>query len=142
MTNIREAIARGREARRQRDFPLARAQYAEAAGIFRDQNDSLSYAHTIRHIADIHQQERNLIEARPLYEEALEIYRSNLDTKLLDLANTVRPYALLEEQLGNLEKAKTLWEEAGNLYGSLRIEAGVLECENHVRKLKQSLHPD
>jgi tetratricopeptide (TPR) repeat protein len=66
---------------------------AVAANAYREQNDVLAYAHTIRHIADIYQQEGNSEEAKLLYEEALELYRSNLGTKLLDLANTVRPYA-------------------------------------------------
>ena len=79
----------------------------------------------------------NLTAAKPLYEEALELYRGNLDTKLLDLANAVRPYALLNEEQGDLEKAKELWEEARNLYASLRIEAGVLECDDRVRRHKQ-----
>jgi len=92
----------------------------------------------MRHIADIHQQEGNFAEAKPLYEEALEIYRSNLDTKLLDLANTVRPYALLNEQQGHLEAASKLWEEARILYGSLRIDAGFSECEAHITRLKRS----
>jgi tetratricopeptide (TPR) repeat protein len=133
-----EALSQGRDARKQGNFPLAREHYAQAARISRQQNDSLAYAHTIRHIADIYQQEGNLAEAKPLYEESLELYRSNLDTKLLDLANAVRPYALLNEEQGNLAIAKELWEEARQLYRSLRIEAGVSECGVHIRKLQQS----
>jgi hypothetical protein len=67
----------------------------------------------------------------------LELYRSNLDTKLLDLANTVRPYALLNEEQGNLDSARKLWEEARHLYGSLRVEAGVSECDDHISQLKR-----
>jgi tetratricopeptide (TPR) repeat protein len=92
----------------------------------------------IRHIADIYQQERNPVQAKPLYEEALEIYRGNLNTILLDLANTVRPYALLMEEQGNSALAMKLWEEARNLYGSLRIDEGVLECNRHISHLQQS----
>ena len=102
-----EAISLGRQARKQGNFPAAREHYAEAARIYRQQGDILTYAHTIRHIADIYQQERNPAEAKPLYEEALELYRHNLDTKLLDLANTVRPYALLNEELGNCDLSKS-----------------------------------
>ena len=106
--------------------------------MYRDENDLLAYAHTIRHIADIYLAESSLDEAKPLYEEAIELYRSNLHTKLLDLANTVRPYALLNESAGNLEVARALWQEARNLYGSLRIEAGVEECEARLEKLRQA----
>ena len=138
MTDATEATSNGRHARNEGNFPKARDHYAEAANIYREQNDILAYAHSIRHIADIYQQERNSIEAKPLYEEALELYRSNLNTKLLDLANTVRPYALLTEQEGHLDLARALWEEARNLYGSLRLDAGVSECDAHLSKLQQS----
>ena len=135
MVAAAEAISQGRHARNNGDFPAARAHYAEAARIYHHQEDTLAYAHTIRHIADIYQQESNLSEARPLYEESLELYRSNLNTKLLDLANTVRPYALLNEGQGNLDLARELWEEARRLYGSLRLDVGVSECKEHINQL-------
>jgi tetratricopeptide (TPR) repeat protein len=116
---------------------LARSRYAAAAKIYRDQNDLLAYAHTIRHVADIYQQEYYSAEAKPLYEESIELYRSNLNTKILDLANALRPYALLNEAQGNLELASKLWEEAKQLYSSLRVDPGVSECDEHIRKLQQ-----
>src|ERR1700720_3278617 len=77
-------------------------------------------------------------QKRNLYTKSLwKLYRSNLDTKLLDLANTVRPYALLNEEQGNLDSARKLWEEARHLYGSLRVEAGVSECDDHISQLKR-----
>lgn len=130
-----EYLALGRRARDQGHFAAARQRYAEAAAAYREQNDTLAYAHTIRHIADIYRQESNFIAAKPLYEEALELYRSNVATKLLDLANTVRPYALLNEELGNFPLAKTLWEEARCLYTSVRVDAGISECEDHLAQL-------
>ncbi len=133
-----EAITQGRQARNDGNFALARAHYAEAARMYRDENQTLAYAHAIRHIADIYSQESNLEEAKPLYEEALELYRGNLGTKILDLANTLRPYALLNEQSGALGPASELWEEARQLYRSVRVEAGVSECDAHIRKLKQA----
>ena len=138
MTDAIECISRGRQARKENRLAAARTHYAEAAQIYRVQNNSLAYAHTIRHIADMHLDELNLVEAEPLYEESLELYRGNFDTKLLDLANTVRPYALLNEKIGNLETAKQLWQEARNLYASLRLEAGIQECEAHLAKFPQS----
>jgi len=132
-----DSISQARQARRDRNLPLARSHYAEAAEIYRGQNDNLAYAHTIRHIADIFVEESNLTESKPLYEEALELYRSNLNTKLLDLANTVRPYALLNEGLGNKDAAMELWQEARNLYRSLRIDQGVAECESHITRLQR-----
>ena len=137
MVAVTQALSQGRQARNDGKVSVAREHYAEAAKIYRDQNDCLAYAHTIRHIADIYRQESNLAEAKPLYEESLDIYRSNLDTKLLDLANTVRPYALLNEEQGNLDLARKLWEEARHLYGSLRLDAGVSECDAHISQLQQ-----
>lgn len=137
MVTASEAISKGRQARNDGDFPAARAHYAEAAKIYRDLNDFLAYAHTVRHIADIYRQESNLSAAKPLYEESLELYRSNLHTKLLDLANTVRPFALLNEELGNLALARQLWKEARNLYGSLLLDQGVSECEAHISRLQE-----
>jgi tetratricopeptide (TPR) repeat protein len=133
-----EAISRGRRARNDGNFPVAREHYAEAAEIYRQQNDVQAYAHTIRHIADIYQGERNFIEAKPLYEEALELYRSNLNTKLLDLANTIRPYALLIEEEGDQAAARRLWEEARNLYSSLRLDVGVSEANTHISALQEA----
>src|SRR5579884_202636 len=118
MVAATETISRGRQARKVNKLSLAREHYTEAAKIYRGQNDVLAYAHTIRHIADMYLDEAKHTEARPLYEEALEIYRSNLDTKLLDLANTVRPYAQLNEATGELEAARQHWHEARNLYAS------------------------
>src|SRR5271170_2907130 len=138
MQDAAKYISQGREARHENRLSAARAFYAEAAQVYRDQNKPLAYAHTIRHIADMHLDETDLSAAKPLYEESLEIYRSNLDTKLLDLANAVRPYALLNEKLGELETARQLWQEARNLYASLRIEPGVAECEKHLAKLIQA----
>lgn len=138
MVTAVEAISKGYQARREGNLPLALKHYAEGAGIYREQGDVLAYAHAIRHIADIYRQQGRPAEAKPLYEDALEIYRSNLGTKLLDLANTVRPYALLNEEQGDVEFARELWEEARHLYGSLRIHEGVAECDAHVARLQRS----
>jgi len=138
MVTASETISWGYQARKEGNLPLAREHYAEGARIYREQNDLLAYAHAIRHIADIYRHEGNFSDAKPLYEEALKLYRSSLDTKLLDLANTVRPYALLNEEQGNLELAMELWEEARNLYSSLRIQEGVAQCDRHVTRLQES----
>jgi tetratricopeptide (TPR) repeat protein len=131
-----DAATKGYRDRTDGKLSSALKHYADAAKLYREQGDVLAYAHTIRHIADIQQQKHKPTAAKPLYEEALEIYRSNLDTKLLDLANTVRPYALLLEEEGNSSLAVTLWEEARNLYSSLRITAAVSECGDHIAHLR------
>jgi tetratricopeptide (TPR) repeat protein len=131
MASAEQLIEQGRKARTERRLEDARRLYGEAAQLLRE-SDRLRYAHSIRHIADMFQDEANLADARPLYLEALEIYRSDLNTRLLDLANTVRPYALLTEAAGEKDTARELWQEAMCLYRSLRIEAGVKECEAHL----------
>ena len=138
MTTAAEAIAQGRQARVEGNFSGARAHYSAAAKIYHDQNDVLAYAHTIRHIADIYVEESNLAQAKPLYEESIELYRTNFSTKVLDLANALRPYALLNEAQGNLDLARKFWEEAKELYSSVRVEAGVSECEEHISKLQRT----
>lgn len=135
MNAATEAIDHGRQARNQGNLPVACEFYTEAARLYREQNDSLAYAHAIRHIADIHRKEGSFSEAKPLYEEALELYRSNLDTKLLDLANAVRPYAMLLEVQGDRDSAIEFWKEASHLYGSLRIDEGISECDTRLSQL-------
>jgi tetratricopeptide (TPR) repeat protein len=137
MPSAAEIIADGRQARTRGDLAAARSCYAAAAKIYRDQNDLLAYAHTIRHVADMYLEESKLRDAKPLYEESIELYRSSLSTKILDLANALRPYALLNEAQGNLDSASKFWEEARQLYSSLRLEAGLSECDEHLRKLQQ-----
>jgi len=137
MPSAAELIAEGREARSRGAFAAARCCYAAAAAIYREQNELLAYAHTIRHVADIYQDESNLHDAKPLYEESIELYRSSLSTKILDLANALRPYALLTETQGKLESASKFWDEARQLYSALRLEPGVSECDEHLRKLLQ-----
>ncbi len=109
MLNAAESIEQGRSARAKGDRNAARARYAEAAEIYRREANRLAYAHTIRHIADIYLDESAFESARPLYEEALEIYRSSLESRVLDLANTIRPYAILNEAIGKREIARILW---------------------------------
>jgi hypothetical protein len=109
MLTAAEIIAKGVLARKAGDLAEARAHHAEAAKLQRDAGELLAYAHAIRHIADMHLDESSLVEAQPLFEEALEIYRGNLHTKVLDLANTVRPYAQLQEMLGHADLAVGLW---------------------------------
>lgn len=72
--NAAESIELGRSARAEGDRNTARARYSQAAEIYQQQGNRLAYAHTIRHIADTYLDELEFELARPLYEEALEIY--------------------------------------------------------------------
>jgi tetratricopeptide (TPR) repeat protein len=132
MQSAAELIDEGRRARAAGNREAARACYAEAAAQYRREGLTLAWAHTIRHVADLWLEDAQFADAQPLYEEALEAYRGSLETRILDLANTLRPYALLMEAMGNPGAAGKLWREAQNLYASIRVEAGVAECESHL----------
>src|SRR5580698_4696475 len=67
MQTAAEYISQGRQARHEKRLADARAHYTEAAHIYREQNNQLAYAHTIRHIADMHLDESDLGAAKPLY---------------------------------------------------------------------------
>jgi len=136
MPNAAELIVEGNTARAQRRIEDARRLYNEAARFYLSEQNPLAYAHAIRHVADMHLDESDYSAAKPLYEKALELYRGNLNTRLLDLANAIRPYALVHEETGDTCAALPLWQEARNLYESLRIEAGVQECDRHIAKLE------
>jgi tetratricopeptide (TPR) repeat protein len=135
MSDPAELIREGTQARAARNRAEARRLYEQAAQAYFEAGDRMLYAHTLRHIADMHQDERNFDAARPLYEEVLENYRGNLNTKVLDLANAVRPYALLLEAVGEPERAKELWAEARTLYAVVRVDAGVKECDQHLAQM-------
>jgi uncharacterized protein YndB with AHSA1/START domain len=53
MSAAAEAIDHGRQGRTEGNLREAREFYGEAARLYREQNNSLAYAHSIRHIADI-----------------------------------------------------------------------------------------
>ena len=110
--------------------------YREAVEIYRENDaEPLRLAHTIRHLADILRGDGSIERARPLYEEALRIYRDRADTTPLDLANTIRGFALLRAAAGEREEAKLLWQEARQLYASINVEAGVEESERQIARL-------
>jgi tetratricopeptide (TPR) repeat protein len=109
--------------------------YRDAVEIYRRAGHPLRLAHTIRHLADILRGDGVLDLAKPLYEEALSIYRSDPETPPLDLANAIRGFALLRGAAGEAEEAKILWQEARALYESASVRAGVQESEAQIARL-------
>ncbi len=126
----------GQIERDQNDLKAALVPYEEAVELCRADVDALMLAHTIRHLADLHQDMQRDDLAEPYYAEALAIYRSDKETSTLDLANAVRPFALLKEHAGAIEEAKQLWAEAKDLYANAEIPAGVRECSRHLSILE------
>lgn len=118
------------ESARRRDAPMARLCYEEAVTLFRETDQPLVLAHTIRHLGDVYLEQGRPDLAEPCYLEALGLYRDLQDDSSLDLANALRSLAVLR-----WEQARTLWEEVRVLYTSLRIEAGVQESAARVAAL-------
>ena len=129
LARAQELRRRGESARR-RDGAMARLCYEEAVALFREADEPLVLAHTVRHLGDVYLEQGRPDLAEPCYHEALGLYRSNEDDSSLDLANAVRSLAVLR-----WEQAKTLWEEVLDLYTSLSIEAGINESKARVAAL-------
>lgn len=106
--------------------------YEEAAAISREVDKPLRFAHTVRHLADLHCELGRLELAERFYNEALRIYRREREASPGDLANAVRGFAVMKEDAGATEQARVLWEEARSLYNALGVEEGVEECTAHL----------
>jgi tetratricopeptide (TPR) repeat protein len=117
----------------------ARQHYEEAAAIYRADGPALRFAHTVRHIGDIHLESGQLALAEPLYKTALDLYRKHREAPPLDVANMLRSMAILKGELGETRVARLLWEEAGALYASVNVEAGVEESKRRIAILSQSV---
>lgn len=131
-----DPLARGQELRRRgesarrTDGAMARLCYEEAVVLFRETDEPLVLAHTIRHLGDVYLEQGRPDLAEPCYHEALGLYRSHADESSLDLANAVRSLAVLR-----WEQAKVLWEDARTLYTALSIEVGIKESAARVAAL-------
>lgn len=133
---VDELIRRGYRARREGRLEEARQCYGGAVEIYRrDDLDPLRLAHTVRHLADIHRGEGSFELARPLYEEALKIYREREEASALDVANAIRGFALLKSAVGERSEATALWREARKLYESVDVRAGVEESDVQLARL-------
>jgi tetratricopeptide (TPR) repeat protein len=134
--NRMDRLARAQELRRRgesargKDGAMARLCYEEAVALFRESDQPLVLAHTIRHLGDVYLEQGRPDLAEPCYHEALGLYRSHEDDSSLDLANAVRSLAVLR-----WEQTKMLWEEVRALYTSLNIEAGIKESAARVAAL-------
>lgn len=131
-----DLLARGQELRRRgesarrMDAAMARLCYEEAVVLFREADEPLILAHTIRHLGDVYLEQGRPDLAEPCYHEALGLYRNHADESSLDLANAVRSLAVLR-----WEQAKMLWEEVRTLYTGLSIEPGIKESAARVAAL-------
>lgn len=121
LARAQDLKSRGESARR-RDNPTARLCYEQSVALFRELDQPLALAHTIRHLGDVYHEQALPDLADPCYREALDLYRSHGDTSSLDYANALRSLAVLR-----WEQAKSLWQEVQNLYTTLDIAPGIKE---------------
>lgn len=123
----------------ERRTPFTRAaalrHYEEAVAVFREVNDPLKLAHTIRHLGLVHEDAGRLEEAEKYYDEALAIYREYETDDTLDYANAVRYPAAIKYRLGKSEESALLWEEANARYGVVGIVEGVAESAARLARL-------
>ena len=118
---MREANRARHEERRDDAMRIA----AEAIALLRQADEPLRLAHTIRHLADMHQEAGQPQLAEPLYDEAIAIYRGNECTPPLDLANAIRGLAELKDD-------ERLWQEAHDLYVATNVPPGVAETARRL----------
>ncbi len=130
--DLDELLYAGAQARREGRMDVALSAYQRAADQCRERGNALVTAHTIRHLGDIYRELGKTDEAEALLKEAVSIYRSSLDAKILDFANALRPLALLYVSTGNTETARQLWMEARVLYSAINVADGVAECDTHL----------
>ena len=116
----------------------AHLYYQEAAALYRQLNDPLKLAHTLRHLGDILQDQGHFTLAEPDYVEALKIYRAHPEAPPLDLANALRGFAVLKTETFKQRKALTLWREARALYDQLELADCVAEADGYIATLTKS----
>lgn len=128
------------ELERRSDADAAREHYEEAVAIFREVDDPLRLAHTVRHLGDVHYEAGRAALAEPCFHEALSIYRGHPKTDPLDLANAIRSLAVLKGESEETGEAKSLWQEARDLYVTVGVEPGIAECDARIARLARREH--
>lgn len=132
--DLNDHVAAGARAHRDGQLDAAARHYGVALAMARAHGDPLLAARIARHLGDIYRKSGLYDEAEPLLKEAIAIYRSSLDTKVLDIANALRPLAILHAELGNERSAQALWREARAFYLAIGIDEGVAECDGYLTK--------
>jgi tetratricopeptide (TPR) repeat protein len=129
---LRELGELERRIPRLHDAEAARQHYEESVAVFRELDEPLRLAHTLRHLGDVHQDAGRAALAEPCYREALALYRGHEHTAPLDLANAIRSLAVLAGGAGRELEARRLWQEAHGLYAACGVEAGVAEAARRL----------
>ena len=95
-------------------FSQALDLYAQAESLFRQEQDNLGLANTLRSRADLLRRTGQLPQALDLYAQAQILYRQEQDN--LGLANTLKSRADLLSLTGKFPKALDLYAQAESLY--------------------------
>src|SRR4051794_9239982 len=128
-----EWIERAYSLRGAGDVASAEQAYSCAAELARAAGDSTSLAHALRHLSDLSRERGAAAEALTSAREALILYRSDPDSRPLDLANALRLQALALEGLSRREEALPCWREALGLYRQANVAPAIAECERRLR---------
>ena len=107
--------------------------YKDAVEISRGVDQPLRFAHTLRHVADLHCDNGDLDLAEACYKEALVVYRGEKNAMPGHLANAIRGFAVMKDAAGSSDEARQFWTEARELYASLGVMEGVEECNIRLR---------
>jgi len=126
---IDEALRNARHQRREGRNREAERLYVEAAKLARFKNDQTALAHALRHVSDLARARGSSTRAWQAASEAAALYRKSDDK--LGLANSIRLKALSAD---DPEEAEACWQEARDLYSQLKVNAGVTECESHLKR--------
>jgi tetratricopeptide (TPR) repeat protein len=125
---IEVALRNARDQRREGRKREAEGFYVQAAELARSVGDQMALAHALRHLSDLALARGASAKAWQDASEAAVLYRQSDDT--LGLANAIRLKAL---SVDDPEEAQACWHEACDLYSRLGVEAGVAECESHLK---------
>jgi tetratricopeptide (TPR) repeat protein len=125
---IEVALRNARDRRKEGRKREAERFYVEAAELARSEGDQTALAHALRHLSDLARARGASAKASQNASEAVVLYRQSGDT--LGLANAIRLKAL---SVDDPQEAQACWQEARDLYSRLGVDAGVAECESHLK---------
>src|SRR5271167_713009 len=91
--------------RKLRDDQQARAHYEQAVALLHNCSEQLMFAHTVRHVGNVHHDAGRADLAAPCYDEALALYRGHPCPPPLDLANGISSMAVLKQEAGDRQRA-------------------------------------
>jgi len=127
------------EARAAGQRAQGRQAYGDALSAARQVDDVRALAHALRHVSDMDREDGRSIDALEAAREAVALYRPWGEAAALELANALRLQALAQDDLG--QPSEAIWGEARLLFLSLKVEAGVSECDQRLPERHRASGP-